>query len=153
MVANEQPPTFFYSFLYFFIFLFMNKQTPSLLNHIYCNRYTNNVISGSVTYDISDHNPVFVLSPTNKMLQNNSPRCEIQNRNFSKFSEAKFLDCLKNNLDNSDFSRNFSDPNTEFFKFLNIFLNCLDTHVPIQKLSRRNTNFFLKPWLTKSIQI
>ena len=39
---------------------FMNKQTPFLLGHIYYNKYTNNDISRSVTYDISDHNPVFV---------------------------------------------------------------------------------------------
>ena len=61
---------------------FMNKQTPSLLDQIYCNRYTNNVISGSVAYNISDHNPVLVLSPKNKMLQDNLPRCEILKRNF-----------------------------------------------------------------------
>ena len=93
------------------------------------------------------------MSPKNKMLQNNSPRCEILKWDFSKFSEAEFLDCLENSLDNSDLGRNFLDSNTEFSKFLNIFLNCLDTHAPIRKLSRRNTKFYLKPWLTKSIQI
>ena len=56
---------------------FMNKQTPSFLDHIYCNRNTNNVICGSVTYDISNHSPVFVSSRKNKMLQNNSLWCEI----------------------------------------------------------------------------
>ena len=29
----------------------------------------------------------------------------------------------------------------------------LDTHAPIRKLFRRNTKFYLKPWLTKSTQI
>ena len=91
---------------------FLNKQTPSLLD-----RFTNNVISGSVTCDISDHNPVFVLSPKNKMLQNNLPWCEILKRDFSKFSEAEFLDCLENSLNNSDLGRNFLIQIQNFLNF------------------------------------
>ena len=60
----------------------MNNQNTSLLDHIYCNKYTNNVISGSVAYDISDYNPLFAMSPKNKMIQNNSPQCEILKRFF-----------------------------------------------------------------------
>ena len=36
----------------------MIMQTPLLLNHIYCNNSSNNITSGSISYDISDHNPV-----------------------------------------------------------------------------------------------
>ena len=46
---------------------FMNKQTPSLLDHIYCNDNASNIISGSVFFDISDHNPTFVSAPKNKL--------------------------------------------------------------------------------------
>lgn len=42
---------------------FLNNQTPSLLDHIYCNDNSSNIISGNVSYDISDHNPTFVLMP------------------------------------------------------------------------------------------
>ena len=41
----------------------MNKQTLSLLDHIYCNDNSSNIISGIVSFDISDHNPTFVLAP------------------------------------------------------------------------------------------
>ena len=36
----------------------MNMQTPSLLDHIYCNNSASNIVSGSISYDISDDNPV-----------------------------------------------------------------------------------------------
>ena len=32
----------------------MNMQTPLLLDHIYCNNSTSNIVSGSISYDISD---------------------------------------------------------------------------------------------------
>ena len=46
---------------------YMNIQTPSLLDHIYCNNCSKNIISGSIFYDRSNHNPVFVMIPKNKV--------------------------------------------------------------------------------------
>ena len=43
----------------------MNMQTPSLLDHIYCYNSASNIVSGSISYDISDLNPVFVIIPKN----------------------------------------------------------------------------------------
>ena len=56
---------------------YMNMQTPSLLDHIYCNNSTSNIISGSISYDISDHNLVFVMIPKNKVSPTSRPPCEI----------------------------------------------------------------------------
>ena len=48
--------------------------------------------------------------------------------------------------------KNKLDPEEDFFKFLNTFLNCSETHAPTQNLTRKETKFYFKPWLTKSIQ-
>ena len=130
----------------------MNMQTPSLLDHIYCNNSTSNIISGSISYDISDHNPVFVMIPKNKVSPASRPPCEILKRDFLNFSEVDFLDSLTKGFDKSNLGNNFSDPEAEFSEFLNIFLECLETHAPKQKLSRKKIKFYFKPWLTKTIQ-
>ena len=130
----------------------MNMQTPSLLDHIYCNNSAGNIVSGSISYNISDHNPVFVMIPKNKVSPASRPPCEILKRDFSNFSEVDFLDSLTKGLDKSNLGNNFSDPEEEFSEFLNIFLKCLETHAPKQKLSRKKIKFYFKPWLTKSIQ-
>ena len=58
--------------------------------------------------------------------------CEIWKQDFSKFFKVDFLDSLTKSLDKSNLGKNLSDPDTEFSKFLNIFLKCLDTYVPNQ---------------------
>ena len=133
---------------------FMNKQTSSLLNHIYCNDNSSDIISGTVSFDISDHNPTFVLTP-NKQVESLSKKLnhlKIFKRNFFLFSECDFLKTLEENLNNRNLGKNKLDPEEDFLNFLNTFLNCLETHAPTQKLTRKETKFYFKSWLTKSIQ-
>ena len=73
-------------------------------------------------------------------------------RDFSNFSEVDFSDSLTKGLDKNNLGNNFSDLEAEFSEFLNIFLECLETHAPKQKLSRKKIKFYFKHWLTKSIQ-
>ena len=75
----------------------MNMQTLSLLDHIYCNNSASNIVSGSISYDISDHNPK--VSPASR------PPCEILKRDFSNFSEVDFLDSLTKGLDKSNLGK------------------------------------------------
>ena len=98
---------------------FMNKQTPSLLDHVYCNDNSSNTISGTISFDISDHNPTFVLAPKKqiKPLSRNLNHFKIFKRNFSMFSECDFLKTLEENLNNSNLGKNKLDPEEDFFNF------------------------------------
>ena len=49
-------------------------ETSSLLDHIYCNNSSNNIISGLIFYDKGDRNPVFVIIPKNKVSPASRPR-------------------------------------------------------------------------------
>ena len=77
---------------------------------------------------------------------------KIFKRNFSMFSECDFLKTWKKNLTNNTLGKNKLDPDKDFLNFLITFLNCLETHTPTQKLTRKETKFYFKPWLTKSMQ-
>ena len=68
------------------------------------------------------------------------------------FSECDFLKTWKKNLTNNNLGKNKLDPDKDFLNFLITFLNCLETHTPTQKLTRKETKFYFKPWLTKSMQ-
>ena len=70
-------------------------QTPSLLGHTYCNNCSKNITYGSMSYNIIDHNPVFVMMPKNKISPASRPPCEILKGDFSKFSEVDSLDFLQ----------------------------------------------------------
>ena len=105
-----------------------------------------------MSYDISDHNPVFVLSPITSLSQNKHHKCDIFKRNFSGFDEEQFLYCLENNLTKINCDQADSNPNTKFSEFVNIFVNCLNDFAPMKRLSRKEAKFYHKPWLTKSIQ-
>ena len=37
----------------------------------------------------------------------------------------------------------------QFSDFMNVFLNCVNAHVPIVKLSRKQAKFYVKFWLTR----
>ena len=43
--------------------------------------------------------------------------------------------------------------NSEFAKFVDIFKSAVDNHAPFKLLSRRQSKFMLKPWITKGIKI
>ena len=64
---------------------YMNMQTPSLLDHIYCNNCFKNIISGSISHNITDHKPVFAMIPKNKVSPTSRPPQEILKQDFSKF--------------------------------------------------------------------
>ena len=82
------------------------------------------------------------MIPKNKVSPASRPPCEILKRDFSNFSEVDFLDSLTKGFEKSNLGNNFSDPEAEFSEFLNIFLECLETHASKQKLSRKS-NFNL----------
>jgi len=41
---------------------FMLHEKPSLLDHIYCNDFVHELQPGVLQYDISDHQPIFLLA-------------------------------------------------------------------------------------------
>ena len=46
---------------------------------------------------------------------------------------------------------NVSSIDDQFSDFMNVFLNCVNAHAPIVKLSRKRAKFYVKPWLTRGI--
>ena len=68
-------------------------------------------------------------------------------RDFKNFDKDKFLQDLQM-MENFDYAQ---DPNYNYEKFQNHFLECLEKHAPLKKLSKRKEKMKRKPWINKEI--
>ena len=124
---------------------FMHNCTPSLLDHIYTNDNLHYLYPGLFPLDISDHLPSFLLIEFSK----NKQHAPLWRRCYKNFNVDSFLfdldDKLRRNLSNN------SDADSKFTLFLDTFIDVVNTHSPLVKLSRRKTKLAAKPWITKGI--
>ena len=107
--------------------------------------------------DLSDHYITFVTLCKLTEIASKHP-C---NKNKSKGDMTKFFsEAFKDDLEKS--LTNFmtflpeitiNNFNSEFSKFVDIFKSVVDKHAPFKLLSRRQSKFMLKPWITKDIKI
>ena len=123
----------------------MHNCTPSLLDHIYTNDNLHYLYPGLFPLDISDHLPSFLLIEFSK----NKQHAPLWRRCYKNFNVDSFLfdldDKLRRNLSNN------SDADSKFTLFLDTFIDVVNTHSPLVKLSRRKTKLAAKPWITKGM--
>ena len=132
---------------------FKKNQTPSLLDHIYYNKQLQNVIGGTIAFDMSDHNIVFTYSHKNCKKQSKTHWPAVFKRDFKNFKEETYLLQLEAEMLNLQKSTcGTQDVEMQFSNFVNGFLKCLDQNAPMRKLSRKQAKFYFKPWLTKGLQ-
>jgi len=60
------------------------KTSKTLIDNIFYNQFSNDIISGNLTVGISDHMPQFCIIPTNTQKRNSKPK-NIFKRNFKHF--------------------------------------------------------------------
>ena len=123
----------------------MHNCTPSLFDHIYTNDNLHYLYPGLFSLDISDHLPSFLIEfSRNKQHAPLSRRC-YKNLNVDSFS-FDLDDELRHNLSNISL-----DADSKFTLFLDTFIDVINTHSFLVKLSRRKTKLASKPWITKGI--
>lgn len=122
----------------------VHGNSATLIDNIFTNCPEQQIISGNIISDISDHFTQFcmAISPSSK-----PSKFRKKIRSFSNFSEERFLKELAN-LDFSlrgDVDQIFSC----FYKKVNKLMN---KHAPLKKPSHRTIRNFSKPWITKGIR-
>jgi hypothetical protein len=94
----------------------VNPNSYSLIDHILINNVPNNIVSGSIVCDISDHFPIFYTCNDT----NSSPNIHNElKRNFSFNNKTLFRETLRNIRWHSVINEN--DVNNSLEKFLDIF--------------------------------
>ena len=125
--------------------------SKTLIDNIFTNKISQDVISGNISASISDHLPQFSIIAdifSNKPF----PKSNVFERDWSNFDQQNFvldffsIDWKHNlNLENKDI-------NGSFTSFLDTMNQILDRYAPYKKLSKYQLKFKNKPWLSKGLQ-
>ena len=125
------------------------KSSKTLIDNIFFNEFSSEIISGNLTVGISDHMPQFTLIPNNTLKPSNENTPTIKTvRKYNQIDINQFNEDLsKINWDAAE----SEDANLFGNNLLHVFDQILDVHAPktaikIKKHSKRNA----KPWITKT---
>ena len=129
----------------------ITTNSKTLIDNIFFNDFSSNIISGNLTVGISDHMPQFALVPRNfsKPMSQTTPTIKYGRKCKSIDTNLFNQDLDKINWDTTG----LDDANQYGENFMNVFNQILDIHAPITQLKnskqqqKRNT----KPWITKDI--
>ena len=103
--------------------------------------------AGIVLSDISDHYPIYTLSPINN--KSNSSKKYITKRIITEENLSNF----QNSLDIADWSTVYQtqDVNLSFDNVMRIIKSNLNTHISMKKIKLNNKRKPRLPWISNSI--
>ena len=127
------------------------NHSRTLIDNIFSNLISKDIICGNITATISDHLPLFLVS-MNTFANPPSNKFNVFERDWSKFDQENILDyfdidwsnLLKLNEKNVDLSTNI---------FLNDINSLLNKYALFKKISKYKLKFKTRPWITFGIQI
>ena len=122
----------------------VENQEPSLIDNIFSNNITDEIISGNIYLTLSEHFSQFASVKREKL---DDKKVDLYDRDFSKYSESDFRDDVSIqswNSSNTDSSYLFND----FYLKLK---GCTDRHAPIRKLNAKEVKLRSKPWISSEL--
>ena len=129
----------------------ITSHSKTLIDNIFSNFISPEIISGNTTANISDHLPQFSFVP-NTVSNPSTQKSNYYERDGSKFKQENFI------LDY--FDKDWADllqidqqnVNLSMASFLNNINSILDVHAPLKKVSKYILKFKTKPWITPALQ-
>ena len=119
------------------------KNSKTLIDNIFFNQFSNNIVSGNLTVGISDHLPQFSIIPIETKSKTNQKR-NVYKRNFCKFDLQNFKKDLSRETDTLTDLR---DVNKYTESFIHITERLLDKYAPVKKLTKKQVQQKQKPWI------
>ena len=122
----------------------VGSQLPSLIDNIFCNNISDEIISGNIHLTLSEHFSQFA-SIKREILD--TKKINMYVRDYTKFSSIDFYDDVS--IQNWNYSmENSSDL---FGDFIWKLTGCADRHVPMKKLNAKEVKLKSKPWITNEL--
>ena len=133
----------------------LHRNSATLIDNIFTNKVEQNIISGNLISDVSDHFAQFCISQS--PISKGKP-ARLLSRDFSNFTERNFINDLS--LINWDHSVPDNETNVKklFSSFYNKLNKTVNKHAPFKSISRRKAKCFSKPlllllpWITTGIR-
>ena len=127
----------------------INSARHTIIDNIFTNDITSDIISGNLCVSISDHLPSFLLIPRGN--QYNLPKQSIYRRDTKHFDRADFiLDYFEVDWDEL-LHLNKNDVNFSLSSFLAKLEELLDKHLPWKKITKVELKRKAKPWITEEL--
>ena len=126
----------------------VRDHSATLIDNIFFNSIEHYVISGNLTYSLSDHLPNFIIIKKIPVLPRN---VRIYRRDYSNFNKAALINDIEM-LDWQLLLGTTSDPSIIFDRFYSSILEVIDQHIPIKQMSRKELKLKSKPWITSAIK-
>jgi hypothetical protein len=128
----------------------INNNSATLID-VFVNTFDQQITSGNIVSDISDHYSQFCIMQSTRDRGTRYLRSK-KVRDFSQFSENKFLSEFSEISWNDIIQKNRYDANKLFSTFYNKFNKLLNKHVPYKSVTHRDIKKFSKPWITNGLK-
>ena len=125
----------------------ITAHSKTLIDNIFMNFHSPDIISGNLTVSISDHLPQFVIIPTTDKAQQNIP---VVRRCFKNFNQDNFMNDISN-CDWDNYINEKDNVNDSLAIFLKVFESILDKHAPFKELTNKQKLKLNKPWMTMGL--
>lgn len=127
----------------------ITSHSATLIDNIFFNSLDHNTVSGNILSDVSDHLPNFLLINQIDTVKKDQT---IYKRDYSSLNEKEFLGKFEQ-LDWGEVFQGINDVNQAFGTFYSTATNIIDQHIPLRKLSKRESKLRRKPWITPALAI
>ena len=119
--------------------------SKSLIDNIFTNTFTKESQSGNILLEIADHLTQFVsIHNVETCPENESYYFK---RDDSNWKEDLFLD----DLSIQNWETNSEDPNLRYKDMLMRYESCINRHLPLKKMTKKEIKMKRKPWITPVI--
>ena len=129
----------------------ITSHSKTLIDNIFSNFISPEIISGNITANISDHLPQFSFVP-NILSNPSTQKSNYYESDWSKFKQENFiLDYF--DKDWADLLQvNQQNVNLSMGSLLNNINSIFDVHAPLKKINKYKLKFKAKPWITSALQ-
>ena len=129
----------------------VHHNSYSLIDNIFASNLEDTITSGNIISDLTDHFSHFVFLTLLITSLTSKVQIKMPLRDFSNYSEAKFLNELSQ-LDLTGAVSGLNDVNKSFSVFYDKLNKLLNRHAPFKPISKPKKKKFLKQWVTKGIR-
>ena len=129
----------------------ITNHSKTLIDNIFSNQISTDVISGNISATISDHLPQFLIAPR-VFSDTYYIKQPIFERDWSNFDKNSFVLSFFNMNWSTIISSDKKNTERSFENFIDQFDCLMNKYAPLKKVSRNKFKFKGKPWITLSIQ-
>ena len=128
----------------------ITNSSKTLIDNIFCNQFSRDIVSGNITVSISDHIPQFAIIPFPNRIKGIANKNTLI-RNYKNFDTNNFQQEVNRIKWSFVSPENESEINDNTIELLSKIETVLNKYAPLRKLTNREHKQRNKPWITRGL--